>query len=253
MNTLRFIIPTFFTVAALVAGFLSIIQSAEGAYLLAAQLIMLSMILDGFDGNLARLLKSTSSFGAEFDTFVDIISFGVAPAFLAYEVALKHIHFFGLVLASSMVLSGAMRLARFRVVDPHRGGRGYLGLPITANAGWIALWVFISQSGVIDESYYSVTHGPTALLVWTVSTAFVILQMSHLHYPKPTKDLIFFLPGVLMVLMLFTKMHVAVASALAMCVYGLFYGFVTPFLPRPEGITLMEEDDEEPVANRFRL
>ena len=243
-STLRFLIPTFFTVAALFAGFLSIIKSAEGYYLLGAQLIMLSMVLDGFDGNLARLLKSTSEFGAEFDTFVDIISFGVAPAFLAYQVALKNFHIFGLFLATAMVLSGAMRLARFRVVDPHRGGHGYLGLPITVNAGWIALWVLITQSEVIDKSLYSVTSGWTAAMVWSVSTAFVILQMSHFRYPKPTKDFIFFLPSVLLVLLLFTQIHIAVASALAMCGYGLFYGLVTPFLPKHAELVLEEEEEE---------
>lgn len=243
-NTLRFLIPTFFTVAALFAGFLSIIKSAEGHYLLAAQLIMLSMVLDGFDGNLARLLKSTTQFGAEFDTFVDIISFGVAPAFLAYQVALKNFHIFGLFLATAMVLSGAMRLARFRVVDPHRGAHGYLGLPITVNAGWVALWVFISQAEVINQSLYSVTTGWVAAIVWSVSTAFIILQMSHLRYPKPTKDMLFFLPSVLLVLMLFTQIHTAIASALAMCGYGLFYGLISPFLPRQPELVLDDEEEE---------
>lgn len=248
-HTFRFLIPTFFTVAALFAGFLSIIKSAEGHYLLAAQLIMLSMVLDGFDGNLARLLKSTTNFGAEFDTFVDIISFGVAPAFLAYQVALKNFHILGLFLATAMVLSGAMRLARFRVVDPHRGGKGFLGLPITVNAGWVALWVFITQSEIVNQSLYSVTSGWMAAMIWSVSTAFVILQMSHLRYPKPTKDMLFFLPSVLLVLLLFTEMHTAVASALAMCGYGLFYGLLTPFLPRqPELVLDLDEEEEEPFG-----
>jgi len=246
-TTLRFLIPTFFTVAALFAGFLSIIKSAEGYYLLAAQLIMLSMVLDGFDGNLARLLKSTTDFGAEFDTFVDIISFGVAPAFLAYQVALKNFHIFGLFLATAMVLSGAMRLARFRVIDPHRGGHGFLGLPITVNAGWVALWVLITQADVINHTLYSVTSGWVGAMVWSVSTAFVILQMSHLRYPKPTKDLLFFLPSALVVLMLFTTIHTAVIAALAMCGYGLFYAFVTPFLPKPADLVL-EDEDEEPFG-----
>ena len=203
MNALRFLIPTFFTVAALFAGFLSIIKSAEGEFMLGAQLIMLSMVLDGFDGNLARLLKSTTAFGAEFDTFVDIISFGVAPAFLAYQVSLHNFHIFGLFLATAMVLSGSMRLARFRVVDPHRGGNGFLGLPITVNASWIALWVFITHSDSIDPALYSVSTGWVAAIVWTVSTILIILQMSHVQYPKPTKDLIFFLPSAFLILLLF--------------------------------------------------
>ena len=130
----------------MLAGFYCIVACATGHYMVAAQLIMLSMILDGLDGNLARLLKGTSQFGAELDTYVDMTSFGVAPALLAYLVVLKDFGFLGMLLASSIVLSGVIRLSRFRVIDPYRGQRGYQGLPITVNAIWLNTGISISSS-----------------------------------------------------------------------------------------------------------
>ena len=206
-----------------------------------AQLIMLAMVLDGFDGNLARLLKATTRFGAEFDTFVDSLCFGVAPAFLAYQSALHEFGALGLFLCAAMVLSGAMRLSRLRVVDPSRGQGGFLGLPITINAAWVALWIMLTNMSTVDHHLYSSTHGPVAAMIWICSTAFVILQMSHIRYPKPTKDPVFFIPSVFMVVLLFLKVQVAVASALAICLYGPFYAFCTPFL---KGAPATAEEEE---------
>ncbi len=245
----KYLVPCAFTVAALIAGFLSIIKVMAGDYYVAAQLIMLSMLLDGFDGNVARMLKAESKFGAEFDTFVDIISFGVAPALLAYQSALRHLPgHWGFMLSAAIVLSGAMRLARFRVVDPHRGQHGFLGLPITVCAGWIALWSFVCFSSAVDETVYSLSRGPLAFVVWGSVTAFVLLEVSHVRYPKPTKDLLFFLPSVFLVLALFMKAQVGIMAALAMAAYGAFYAFVTPFLPREAMIDLNDDEEEDPLT-----
>jgi CDP-diacylglycerol--serine O-phosphatidyltransferase len=236
------IIPFSFTVAALVAGLFSILKSASGEYLAATQFIMLSMILDGMDGAAARLLKATSRFGAELDTFVDIISFGVAPAVLAYHIALQDFGSLGVIATSWIVLSGAMRLARFRVVDPHRGQHGYMGLPITVCAGWIAMSVFLAESGMLDPILFSLKAGPFAALVWMGVLIMLGLQISRLHYGKPTKELMVFIPCVFLVVLLFFEKHVAVAAAVAMMIFGAAYAFVSPFLP---GHGFCVEDEEE--------
>ena len=77
-------IPCACTILALCAGVVSILASVQGRFLLGAQLIFVSLILDGLDGTLARLLRGQSDFGGELDTFVDITSFGIAPAVLLY-------------------------------------------------------------------------------------------------------------------------------------------------------------------------
>ena len=146
--SMRKIVPCSCTFLALCAGVGSILASGEARYLLAAQLILVSLILDGLDGTLARLLKGQTSFGAELDTFVDVTSFGIAPAVLLYFYpgGLQSVPVWGLVLAFLYVMSGAARLSRFRAVDPYRGQRGYLGLPITTAAGFMAAYLIDLES-----------------------------------------------------------------------------------------------------------
>jgi CDP-diacylglycerol--serine O-phosphatidyltransferase len=234
---------------ALLAGFYSILLSSAGEYTQAAQMIMLSMILDGLDGTLARALKGATRFGAELDTFVDMTSFGIAPAVLAYRCVLEEAALWGFVVVSAMVVSGVTRLARFRVVDPHRGQRGYLGLPITVGAGWVAMFVFATESQLVDPAWFNLHHGPVATLAWTSVLAFTFLQVSRVRYAKPTKDPVFLAACVLVVLLLFARVQMAVASALTICAYGFMYAFVSPFLRRRRALMLVEEEQEEkPVS-----
>lgn len=254
----RKLLPNLLTLAALVSATMAILKAIEGEFVAAAQWIMICLVFDGLDGNVARWCRGSTRFGAELDTFVDIIGYGVAPAVLAYNLVMKDHGWWGLAYVCYAVMSGALRLARFRVVDPYRGQKGYLGLPITVNAGWIAMFVFITHSGVLNEDFLTLTGGPVAAFVWTVSTIMLALQVSTLRYAKPTKAPLFFFAGIAMVLMLFLRAEIALVSALAMSAYGLFYAFVSPFLPRHERLvekaateTAPEsESEEDPV--RFR-
>jgi len=198
--TIRQIIPTSVTLAAMLAGFLSMLVTVEGMrmvnepphpyYRWAALLIMLAMILDGLDGNLARFLKGQSDFGAELDTYVDMTAFGIAPALLIFAVCLQSEPLWRVVLPSAVAVSGVVRLARFKVKDPLRGQAGYAGLPITVNAGWVATFVYISQTKPIDR--FSLSQGPVAALFLAGVFCFVILQVTNLRYPKPTKNAMLF-------------------------------------------------------------
>ncbi len=242
----RQLIPCSFTIAALIAGLFSILKSASGEYVVAAQFIMLSMILDGMDGTLARMLKGTSRFGAELDTFVDITSFGTAPAVLLYMAVLKDFGFWGIVLVSFYLSSGAVRLSRFRIVDPKRGQSGFMGLPITACAGWTALFVFVIFSGKFDEQMFSLRHGPVAAFFWVATVIMLFLQVSRVHYAKPTKELVMFIPSIFFVGFLFLHASVAIAAAIAMIGYGIVYVFISPMLPKH--IEVADEDEEEPLT-----
>ena len=208
--TYRQIIPTTVTLAAMLAGFLAILVTVEGMrlggdavhayYRWSALLIMLAMILDGLDGNLARLLKGESDFGAELDTYVDMTAFGLAPAVLIFAVTLQSEPIWRVILPSAVALSGVVRLARFKVKDPMRGQGGYAGLPITVNGGWVAMFVFISQTKPVNT--FSLNQGPVAALFLAGIFCFVILQVSSLHYPKPTKNKVLFGLCVLLVALL---------------------------------------------------
>ncbi len=231
----RAIVPVMLTLAAMLAGFYSIMLSASGHYVEAAKFIMLSMILDGLDGAMARLLKGITSFGAELDTFVDMTSFGLAPALLAYQFALKECGLLGLLLVSGMVLSGASRLSRFRIIDPNRGQKGFLGLPITCAGGWVTMMVFLASSGVPEEwgwTWFTLDEGPWATFVWVSTAALLVLQISHVHYAKMTKNPLVFLPGLIMVLLLFAEIHLAAVAALLLSSFGFYFGFLSPFFRR---------------------
>ena len=236
MMKLRQICPTLVTVTAMMAGFLSILVTLEGMragnptlYRLSAQLIMLSMILDGLDGNLARWLRGTSEFGAELDTYVDLTAFGIASAVLIFAVTLQNSDpVWRVILPSAVAVSGVVRLARFKVNDPMRGQGGYAGLPITANAGWVALFVFISQvpprAGALNQDVFSLQHGWFAALFLIGIVSFTVLQVTSVRYPKPTKRTsLFICCVVLVVLLLFLKARLALHVAVIMLGLGLAY------------------------------
>ncbi len=236
----RQITPTIVTLLAMLAGFLSILITIEGMqsgkhglYCLSSQLIMLAMVLDGLDGNLARWLNARSDFGAELDTYVDLTAFGIAPAVLIFAVTLEATEaIWRVLLPSAVALSGVVRLARFKVKDPYRGQAGYAGLPITANAAWVALFVFLSQAPGNQshlKPYFSLGHGWFAAIFLVGIFVFISLQVSNLRYPKPTKKTFIFVPCIVLVALLWLlEPRVSSHVALVMLCLGLIYVLVGP-------------------------
>lgn len=223
--TWRQIIPTVITLLAMLCGFFSILLAIEGEehFLLAAQFIMLAMLLDGLDGNLARLLRGTSLFGAELDTYVDLTAFGLAPAILIYQVALQRHVDWRILMTSLVVLSGVIRLARFKVRDPDRGQAGYCGLPITASAGWVAIFVMLSETKVFAD-YFQLGQGPVSVVFLVGVLVMITLQVSNVRYPKPTKNLPVFIICIVLVLLLFFKRDIiAPLAALTILILGIIY------------------------------
>jgi len=230
----RQIIPTIITLLAMLCGFFSILLAIEGGehFLLSAQFIMLAMILDGLDGNFARLLKGTSLFGAELDTYVDLTAFGLAPAVLIYQVALQRHVDWRILMTSLVVLSGVIRLARFKVHDPARGQAGYCGLPITASAGWVAIFVMMSETKIF-ANFFQLGYGPVGVLFLSGVLVMITLQVSNVRYPKPTKFPAVFIPCVVLVLLLFvTSKYTAPVTALIILFLGVIYVVIGPFFPR---------------------
>ena len=232
--TVRRIIPCACTFLALCAGIGSLLAAGEGNYLLSAQLILVSLILDGLDGTLARFLRAQTSFGAELDTFVDITSFGIAPAVLLYFYepgGLQNVPFGGLALTFLFVMSGAARLSRFRVVDPYRGQRGFLGLPITTAAGFVAAYLIAMESPGGAEQLFSLTTGPLAIGFWVAVISMLVLQVSHIRYSKPTKNPRVLIPFMVALVLLFIP-PVAIYSAMLIFAYGVWFAFISPFFFR---------------------
>jgi CDP-diacylglycerol--serine O-phosphatidyltransferase len=138
-----YLIPSLFTAGNLICGFFSILSTFKGEYIHATLFIILANVLDGLDGYAARLTKTTSQFGIEFDSLADVISFGVAPAVLAYYWALVPWGTYGWLAACLYVVCGALRLSRFNVQIRNVERSHFVGLPIPAAAEMIGATVLI--------------------------------------------------------------------------------------------------------------
>jgi CDP-diacylglycerol--serine O-phosphatidyltransferase len=135
-------IPNLLTIINLFAGVVAIMLSFGGKWLLAAGLIMGAALFDSLDGRIARRLNATSEFGKELDSLADLVSFGVAPATIAYLMHFTGIGWSGYILAALFPVCGALRLARFNLANI----RGYfLGLPITGAGSLLAIFSVIGQ------------------------------------------------------------------------------------------------------------
>ena len=132
------ILPSLFTTGNVFCGFYAFIAVFQEKYYIAAWAIVLAMIFDVLDGRIARMTKTTSAFGVQYDSLADIISFGMAPAFLVYSWVLQPFDRVGWMAAFLFLLCAALRLARFNVTKPDVTGDHFLGLPTPAAAAVLA-------------------------------------------------------------------------------------------------------------------
>jgi CDP-diacylglycerol--serine O-phosphatidyltransferase len=138
-----YILPNLFTTAALFAGFFAIVQAMNGQFENAAMAIFVAMVFDGLDGRVARMTRTQSAFGAEYDSLSDMVSFGAAPALVAYEWALKGMGKIGMVVAFVYCAGTALRLARFNTNLDVIDKRYFQGLPCPAAAALVAGLVWL--------------------------------------------------------------------------------------------------------------
>lgn len=142
-----YVLPNLFTTAALFAGFYAIVQAMNLRFEHAAVAVFVAMVLDGLDGRVARLTRTQSAFGAEYDSLADMVSFGVAPALVVYEWALKGLGRWGWIAAFVYCAGAALRLARFNTTLEVIDKRYFQGLPSPAAAALVAgmVWVLIDN------------------------------------------------------------------------------------------------------------
>lgn len=142
-----YILPNLFTTAALFSGFFAIVQAMNGRFEVAAVAIFIAMVFDGLDGRVARLTRTQSAFGAEYDSLSDMVSFGAAPALVIYVWALKDMGKLGWIAAFIYCAGAALRLARFNTNIEVVDKRYFQGLPSPAAAALVAglVWVLIDN------------------------------------------------------------------------------------------------------------
>ncbi len=198
MKITRAVVPSLFTILNMFSGLLSIIHCLRQDYILAAWFIILAALFDTLDGVMARITKSSSAFGVEFDSLSDLVSFGVAPAVLVYQVHLHTLEGLGIIISSMIMIFGAFRLARFNVQLVGFDKKYFIGLPIPASALVITSFIL---------TYYDNAMGIRIAVRDFLAPMVIILSLlmvSHVKYdtlPKlsrrevkkqPLKSLIFF-------------------------------------------------------------
>lgn len=170
-----YLLPNLFTTAALFAGFYAIVQAMNQRFDQAAVAIFVAMVLDGLDGRVARLTRTQSAFGAEYDSLADMVSFGAAPALIVYEWTLKGMGKLGWIAAFVYVAGAALRLARFNTMLEVGDKRWFTGLPSPAAGALVAGLVW-----VVDD--YGTEPASIKWWVWLVTVFAGLTMISNVKY-----------------------------------------------------------------------
>jgi CDP-diacylglycerol--serine O-phosphatidyltransferase len=168
------LLPSLLTTANLFLGFWAIVKAFHGQFADAAPLVGWAIVLDMLDGRIARLTGTTSEFGGELDSLADAISFGMAPALLAYLWAFQPVPRTGWIAAFLFVMCGVFRLARFNVQRQTVDSRYFVGLPIPMAAAQLAALIHFDPTPVTTKTQSALVLG----LVVTLS----LLMVSTLRY-----------------------------------------------------------------------
>ncbi|HKA56210.1 MAG TPA: CDP-diacylglycerol--serine O-phosphatidyltransferase [Candidatus Binatia bacterium] len=184
-----YLLPNLVTSGGLFCGFYSVISTIRENYLLAATAVLVAQIFDALDGRVARMTKTSSHFGVEYDSLSDLVAFGVAPGVLAYRWALEPWGPWGWLAASLYVICGALRLARFNVqvevVDKH----SFVGLPIPAAAAVVAttilMYYFLGGEGATNKhiTLLLLVYALAALMISTIP--YYSFKELHLRHREP--------------------------------------------------------------------
>lgn len=170
-----YLLPNLFTLSALFAGFYSIVAAINGDYAKAAIAIFVAMVLDGLDGRVARLTNTQSAFGAEFDSLADMVSFGMAPALVAFTWILQDVGKIGWIAAFIFVAGAALRLARFNVQIGSIDKKWFVGLPSPSAAAIVAACVWVFHTFDAESLGFKV-------LMTVVVAAAGVLMVSNVRY-----------------------------------------------------------------------
>jgi CDP-diacylglycerol--serine O-phosphatidyltransferase len=167
-----FLLPSLLTVGNLFCGYACIIYAMLGDLVTAAPFVGVAVALDILDGRIARITNTTSAFGVEFDSMADVVSFGVAPAILAFAWGLEDLGKLGWAVGFLHVAAAALRLARFNIQSSvNTDKRYFVGMPTPAAAGVVAATVYAFPyplSGYFQAAALAVVLVPALLMASTI-------------------------------------------------------------------------------------
>lgn len=257
-----YVLPSLFTVGTLVCGYFAVLSTLKGTLQMAgngelarwsfdaaARAILWGALFDSLDGRIARLTNSTSDFGREFDALADVITFGVAPAFLAFawgvrplEAAygtdiVQHLRQAGWIITFGFVICGAARLARFNIQSTSSDRRYFVGLPIPTAAGVIAATVhFFSPRGQFPVNDWKYGLGwlvIIGLLAFLMVSRMRYYSFKTLDLRRPRSYLVIILLGLVVYLVVAYSEPVLLILALSYALSGPISRVTSKFRPHP--------------------
>jgi CDP-diacylglycerol--serine O-phosphatidyltransferase len=181
-----YILPNLFTTGVLFGGFYAIVQAMNARYEHAAIAIFVAMVLDGLDGRVARLTRTQSEFGAEYDSLADVVAFGAAPALVMYEWALRPLGRLGWIAAFAYCAATALRLARFNVNIDVVDKRYFQGLPCPAAAAVLAGFVWVIDDFDLQraEWLYGLAAAVTFFAALTMVTSIPFYSFKDINFRR---------------------------------------------------------------------
>jgi CDP-diacylglycerol--serine O-phosphatidyltransferase len=217
-----YLLPNLLTTAGLFSGFFAIVSSMNGRFEAAAVAIFVAMIFDGLDGRVARMTNTQSEFGAEYDSMADMVSFGVAPAIVAYNWGLTALGKIGWLAAFIYVAAAALRLARFNTQIGVADNRYFQGLASPAAAALVAglIWVGVE---------YDINGQDYGIIVAIITGVAGLLMVSNFKY-NSFKELNLHgkVPFVALLIIMLIFVVVATEPALVLFIVFFLYALAGP-------------------------
>jgi CDP-diacylglycerol--serine O-phosphatidyltransferase len=258
-----YLLPSMFTALNMAAGYYAIAQAIQGTandpwhFDAAAKAIGIAIVLDFFDGGIARLTNTASDFGRELDSLADVITFGIAPAVLAWMWGVRmlpmegnlewrtHVIQIGAVMTFGFLLAGASRLARFNIQvnpqpsNPGRPGRKYfVGMPIPAGAGAVAAVVHLVQGSPLQIWWLSCGWGVfIGVIAFLMVSTWRFFSLKGINFRQPQNFRWLIVIGIVIGLIWVASEYVLFGLALVYILSGviarLSFVFRRPTVPPP--------------------
>jgi CDP-diacylglycerol--serine O-phosphatidyltransferase len=217
-----YLLPNLLTTAGLFSGFFAVVSSMNGKFEAAAIGIFVAMIFDGLDGRVARMTNTQSQFGAEYDSMADMVSFGVAPALVAYNWGLAELGKIGWLAAFIFVAGAALRLARFNTQIESADKRFFQGLASPAAAALVAGLIWVGVEYKVDGNDYG-------WLVALLTGLAGLLMVSNFKYNSFKEvNLTGKIPFVALLIILLVFVVVATEPALVLFIVFSLYALAGP-------------------------
>ena len=249
----RMILPNMLTLIGVCIGLTSIRFALDGRFEFAIIAIIFAALIDGLDGRIARLIKGTSKVGKELDSLTDMISFGVAPAFIMYFWKLNSLGRFGWLLCLVFVICVALRLARFNVnsnQEPSWRDNFFEGVPSPAGGILVLTPLIISLSGF---NFIKLNYDLMVPIFFVITSFLLISKFPSYSFKKiviPRRTTIFLLFGIVLffgLLLIYTFNVIAISTLVYLILLPVSYFHYQKIKKKHEKDKIQDEDDLEDV------